>query len=141
MHIEFVEVQNFRRLKSIHIDFTPGTTLFVGANNSGKTSAIDALGWFLDNPRRFETNDFTASNWERINKIGADLEAAETSSPSGGPSVADWESVLPSLDLWIRVKDDEVHYVNHLLPTLDWGGRTDWDSAEVRTRECRGITQ
>lgn len=122
MHIECVEIQNFRRLKSIRIDFAPRTTLFVGANNSGKTSAIDALGWFLENPKRFETNDFTASNWARINKIGTDLEAAENDPSLPRPSLADWETVLPSLDLWIRVQDDEIHYVNHLLPTIEWEG-------------------
>lgn len=122
MHIECVEIQNFRRLKSIRIDFTQWTTLFVGANNSGKTSAIDALGWFLENPKRFETNDFTASNWARINKIGTDLEAAENNASLPRPLPADWDPVLPSLDLWIRVRDDEIHYVHHLLPTLDWEG-------------------
>lgn len=122
MHIEFVEIQNFRRLKAIRIDFTKQTTLLVGANNSGKTSAIDALGWFLDNPRRFDANDFTASNWALVNKIGTEFEAAASGSSSTGPSLVDWEPVLPCLDLWLRVDEDEIHYVNHLLPTLDWEG-------------------
>src|SRR5438046_1505156 len=122
MHIEFVEIQNFRRLKAIRIDFTKQTTLLVGANNSGKTSAIDALGWFLDNPRRFDANDFTASNWALVNKIGTEFEAAASGSSSTGPSLVDWEPVLPCLDLWLRVNEDEIHYVNHLLPTLDWEG-------------------
>ncbi len=47
LKISFVEVQNFRKLKSIRIDFDGQTTIFVGANNSGKTSAMLALRYFL----------------------------------------------------------------------------------------------
>ncbi|MCP4409313.1 MAG: ATP-binding protein [Gammaproteobacteria bacterium] len=39
MKIRFVEIQNFRRFRLTHIDFDNETTIFVGANNSGKTSA------------------------------------------------------------------------------------------------------
>ena len=47
MRIKFVEVSNFRKLKSTHLDFDPKTTILVGANNSGKTSAMVALRYFL----------------------------------------------------------------------------------------------
>jgi predicted ATP-dependent endonuclease of OLD family len=47
MQIDFVEIQNFRKLKSIHVDLAKKTTLFVGANNSGKTSTMIALSRFL----------------------------------------------------------------------------------------------
>lgn len=43
MHIEHVEIGNFRKLERIRIDFSEETTLFVGANNSGKTFAMEAL--------------------------------------------------------------------------------------------------
>lgn len=46
MNISSVCIQNFRKLYQCHIDFSNDTTLFVGANNSGKTSAMDALGKF-----------------------------------------------------------------------------------------------
>jgi len=47
VHIEFVEIANFRKLLSARVDLSPQTTLFVGANNSGKTSAMLALRRFL----------------------------------------------------------------------------------------------
>ena len=47
MKITSIIVQNFRRLLQCRIDISKQTTLFVGANNSGKTSAMDALGKFL----------------------------------------------------------------------------------------------
>lgn len=42
MHIEHVEIGNFRKLQSVRVDFAEATTVFVGANNSGKTSAMVA---------------------------------------------------------------------------------------------------
>jgi len=122
MHIEFVEIQNFRKLKSIRIDFAPKTTLFVGANNSGKTSAMDALDRFLVGRTRIKTNDFTLSNWTHINKLGAEWEAGKTLQGSPSLSLSDWETVLPSLDLWLHVEADEIHYVKDVLPTLQWEG-------------------
>ncbi len=47
MRIKFVDISNFRKLKSTHLDFDPKTTILVGANNSGKTSAMVALQYFL----------------------------------------------------------------------------------------------
>jgi predicted ATP-dependent endonuclease of OLD family len=38
MQIHFIEIQNFRKLKSVHVDLAKMTTLFVGANNSGNPS-------------------------------------------------------------------------------------------------------
>src|SRR5581483_6209907 len=68
MRIKFVEVQNFRKLRSIRIDFSDKATLLVGANNSGKTSAMLALGHFLVDRHRFTANDFTLSHWAAINR-------------------------------------------------------------------------
>jgi hypothetical protein len=122
MHIEFIEIQNFRKLRSIRIDFAPDTTLFVGANNSGKTSAMSALRYFLVDKGDFHANDFTLSNWIFINNIGKKWEADENTSNSPAPSIDDWETVLPSLDLWLKVADEEIHRVSHIVPTLDWTG-------------------
>ena len=61
MQIEFVEIANFRKLISTRIGFSLEKTVFVGANNSGKTSAITALRYFLVDRERsyFCFNDFT----------------------------------------------------------------------------------
>jgi hypothetical protein len=122
MRITFVEVQNFRKLKSIRIDFTDKSTLFVGANNSGKTSAMLALGHFLVDPSRFTTNDFTLSNWPTIEKIAAEWEAQASKGNTSSPTVSAWDAALPSLDIWLEIAPGEIHYVRQLLPTLDWNG-------------------
>jgi len=65
MHIEYVEIGNFRKLQSVRIGLSDKTTVFVGANNSGKTSAMIALHRFLveDERSNFSLNDFTLSHW------------------------------------------------------------------------------
>ena len=39
MRIRSVRIKNFRRLKDVHFPLEEKTSIFVGANNSGKTSA------------------------------------------------------------------------------------------------------
>jgi predicted ATP-dependent endonuclease of OLD family len=118
MKINFVEIQNFRKLKQCRIDLSDTTTLFVGANNSGKTSAMDSLGKFLAK-RNFVFNDLTLSNFSVINKIGEKWEKIDCPIPE---TIEDWESILPSLDVWIEVSSNEIQYVTHIIPTLSWRG-------------------
>jgi hypothetical protein len=119
MHIAFVEIQNFRKLKSIRVDLHPKKTLFVGANNSGKTSAMLCLGHFLVEPRRFRPNDFTLSNWTKLNQVAAAWAAHDPSTGALTPALSDIEKLLPTLDLWLEVAPNEVHHVTHLLPTCN----------------------
>ena len=72
MRIKFVEISNFRKLKSTHIDFDKETTIFVGANNSGKTSAMVALRYFLLVPNKISLRDITIANWTKIDELGTD---------------------------------------------------------------------
>lgn len=122
MRIEFVEIANFRKLVSTRIGLSSERTVFVGANNSGKTSALTALRYFLVSRERssFCFNDFTLSHWPAINAMGSAWEAAHVENlPLPAP---EWDQVLPFLDVWLHVADNEVHYVQKILPTLDWDG-------------------
>jgi predicted ATP-dependent endonuclease of OLD family len=130
MRIEFVEIQNFRKLRSCHIDLAEKTTVFVGANNSGKTSAMDALSLFLLEKNQFTTTDFTLSNWIEINNIGDQWVNNVKDDKSLDLSITLWQNYLPSLDVWLKVENDEIHYVSQILPTLDWNG----DSLGIRLR-------
>lgn len=123
MHIKFVEVANFRKLLSIRVDLSATTTLFVGANNSGKTSAMLALRRFLS-PRRcpFEIHDFTLCHWPAIIGIGKSWVEARDNEEVVDLIVEPWVSSLPTLDLWLHVEPGEMHHVRDLIPTLDWAG-------------------
>lgn len=123
MIIQFAEIQNFRKLKSIRIDLSPRTTLFVGANNSGKTAAMVSLGHFLVDNSRFTMNDVTLSNWRHINNIGEEWWRGHIEKkPTEDLLAIDWESIFPVLDVWLQVSNSQIHHVSHLLPTLDWDG-------------------
>lgn len=119
MQIEFVEIQNYRKLKSSRIEFNDKTTIFVGANNSGKTSTMDALIKFLVKKNKFTINDFTLSNWIEINEIG---EKWVTDKENRTLLREEFEKLVPAMDVWIKVKMSEVHYVTHLIPSLNWDG-------------------
>ena len=122
MHIKLVEIQNFRKLKSVRVEFAEEKTVFVGANNSGKTSAMVALRCFLVE-RKFSVNDFTLCNWPAIEGIAKKWEAEQLMDGSTyQPSVEEWADVLPAMDVWLSVNNSELHHVIHLLPTLDWNG-------------------
>lgn len=117
MRIKLLEIQNFRKLESCRIELDKKKTVFIGANNSGKTSAMDALVKFLINKNKFSINDFTLSNWNVLNQIG---EKWISNTQLDEETVQNLREVLPALDIWINVSNDEIHYVTHLIPTLDW---------------------
>jgi predicted ATP-dependent endonuclease of OLD family len=118
MHIQYVEVDNFRKLQAVRIDFADDTTVFVGANNSGKTSAMVALRRFLVDRSDFTINDFTLTHWAALDALGAAWESAI----SAGADEFDWGGVAPHLDVWLNVPKGDLHFVQKLLPTLDWNG-------------------
>ncbi len=123
MRIEFVEIANFRKLLSTRVDLSTTTTLFVGANNSGKTSAMLAMRRFLS-PRRcpFEMHDFTLCHWPTIIALGESWIAARNTQEVVDLIVDPWVHALPTLDLWLHVETGEMHHVRDLIPTLDWDG-------------------
>lgn len=115
MRIDFIELRNFRRLTNVRIDFADRTTLFVGANNSGKTSAIQALKCFLLKRGGFELNDIPLQHWQKIDEIGTAYVNGETKDYSN-----EWRNILPSLDMWFTVELNELYRVIHLIPSLEW---------------------
>lgn len=131
MQISHIDIQNYRKLKSCRISLSDRETVFVGANNSGKTSAMDALIFFLDPKgkkaqdndsgnatRKIIASDFTLSNWNEINTFGKSwLTPHQT-----GTELVDWQPFCPSIDIWMNVEVSEIHRVSHIIPTLKWNG-------------------
>lgn len=121
MNIAFIEIQNFRKLRACRVEIAGQETIFVGANNSGKTSAMDALILFLKKSRHKDiaTTDFTLSNWSSIHQIGAQWTAAKEGEEPD-LTLDSWLPHLPAIDMWLKVNEKDIHRVAHLLPTLDW---------------------
>lgn len=123
MKIESVHIRNFRKLKNCHIEFGKNETIFVGANNSGKTSAISAIVWFLKNNEKFTLKEFTATNWAFINALGDKwMEKDPVDETYLDPHK--WDEIVPAMDIWISVSEGEQYRVNHLIPSLfKWNGK------------------
>lgn len=128
MKIQSVHIRNYRKLKNCHIDFDEKKTVLVGANNSGKTSAISAIVWFLKNTDRFTLKEFTATNWAAINEIGEKWLKHDSVDEALLDS-HQWDNIVPSMDVWINVEDREQYRVNHLIPSL-----SSWDGKKVGVR-------
>ncbi|GAA1530824.1 ATP-dependent endonuclease [Kribbella lupini] len=106
MHLQSFVVRNFRRLREITIDLATDATVFVGANNSGKTSAMHIFEYFLAKSAKFSVHDFGAESWQKFDVFDPAVE----------------NSALPTitLDLWFSVDDANLHRVIDLLPDLEW---------------------
>lgn len=110
MHLQTFSVRNYRRLRDVCVGLEPETSIFVGSNNSGKTSAAKIFDSFLTANRknRFAFYDFSASCWPLFDAIGE--ETAKN------------DAALPTivLDLWFKVNEADLHRVLKILPSLDW---------------------
>ena len=115
MKIKFIDIKNFRKLKKVRIDFSDDTTLFVGANNSGKTSVITLFKKFF-NSVKFSLTDISLDAWKKLEMVGKKILNQEIVSRQ------DFQDVLIALDIWLSVDENQIHYVADLIPTLDWNG-------------------
>ena len=89
--------------------WTKDISIFVGSNNSGKTSVAQAMHLFLGGSReRVSIHDISASKWHDIDAFQRGDEGAAL------PEIG--------LDLWFEVSEDDLHRVIDLLPSLDWEG-------------------
>ena len=113
MKLAAISIRNYRRLKAVTIEIDEIASIFVGANNSGKTSATHVLKSFLgrQNDREpFSIHDFSAECWNVFNAV--DREAAPSMELPSLPVIG--------LDLWFEIDDADLVHVRDLLPSLDW---------------------
>ena len=99
MHIDFVEIANFRKLINVRIGLSKEKTVFVGANNSGKSSAMLALRYFLVERERknISFNDFSLTHWPAINAMGESWTEAKAAGEEIPAS--NWPAVVPFIDV------------------------------------------
>ncbi|MBI6656626.1 AAA family ATPase [Pseudomonas carnis] len=121
MRIQHVEISNFRKLLSVRIDFANETTLLVGANNSGKSSAMLALRRFLvSKASAFRLQDLTLCHLAKLEEIGKEWENPPPDYKT--PTAKDWADWLPSLDIWVSADQGEFHFIRDLIPSFEWRG-------------------
>jgi len=115
MKLQAYRLQNYRRLRDVVIELDDKISIFVGANNSGKTSAAQGLHSMLEGRKsRFKLFDFSAALWDEIDQIG-ESQAGGTEIPLSLPSI--------TLDLWFLVGENDLVAAMPLLPSTDWAGK------------------
>ena len=100
-------------MRDVHIELAADISIFVGSNNSGKTSATQAVHAFTSGSKdKFSLYDFSSSCWKEFDKLG------------NPPTEGEEQSELPSIsiDLWFEVAADDLYLVLPLLPSTAWQG-------------------
>lgn len=115
LNIERISIRNFRRLEAVSIRIEAKETVFVGPNNSGKTSATAIFRSFLGK-RNFRLHDFSVSRIADLDTFGGDGDAGNL------PSI--------DLDIWFRVDPESIEFGRAfaLLPNLS----EDFESLGIR---------
>lgn len=114
MQLHAYRLRNYRRLRDVLIELDKDISIFVGANNSGKTSAAQGLDTLVSgNKKRFSLFDFSAPLWKEIDAIGEP--------PGEGEHELKTLPVI-SLDLWFKVEAQDLVLAMPLLPSTDWAG-------------------
>lgn len=124
MRLIKADIKNFRKLKNCSLSFSADQTILVGANNSGKTSAIKAFKLFLYEKgasENFKYTDFTFDNWNILNQR-ANTWFDEKVTMIVEEELREWQQYCPTMDLNIEVMPHEIHHVIDFLPSLDWDG-------------------
>lgn len=103
MKLKTAIIKNFRRLENITLELEDKETVFVGPNNSGKTSATSAISYFLDKPN-FKIHDFPLAKLEEFDRYGKErknLDLKQTNLPF--ISLDLWFSIDPAIDKYSRI--------------------------------------
>jgi len=120
MKLTSLRIQNFRRLENVEFNIENEDTVFVGPNNSGKTSATDALRLFLGNSN-FSIHDFTVSCIADLNELAFRKNTESNLVPH------------IDLDLWFNINPDiEFGRVFDLLPNVS----EEIDEVGIRIKWC-----
>ncbi|MBJ2156601.1 ATP-dependent nuclease [Variovorax sp. IB41] len=105
MRVSGVAIRNFRRLENVQIDIEERESIFVGPNNSGKTSATAIFRCFLGG-RDFKIHDFSVARMADFDAFVATGDAERL------PKI--------NLDLWFTIDPESIAFgrVFTLLPKL-----------------------
>ncbi len=113
MHLHSYRLKNYRRMRDVRIELASDISIFVGSNNSGKTSATQAIHAFASGSKdKFSLYDFSSSCWKEFDKLG--------NPPEEGAEEPELPSI--SLDLWFEVAATDLIPVLPLLPSTKWQG-------------------
>lgn len=113
MHLHSYRIKNYRRLRDVYIELASDISIFVGSNNSGKTSATQVLFAFASGSKdKLSLYDFSSTCWKDFDAIGE--------LPDGSAALPELPSIR--LDLWFEVTASDLYLAIPLLPSTAWQG-------------------
>lgn len=121
MRIQKIKISNFRKLQECSVNFSKDKTLFVGSNNSGKTSAMHALMLFLGNEsKKFQITDFPIDYWKILNDFGESWLSDDIALHKG-INISEWQKYCPTMEITLSdFIGSDLSKVKHLIPNLSW---------------------
>lgn len=107
MYISQMQIKNYRLLKDVTIDFDKSLTLFVGKNNTGKTSIINIIELLLSEKKELPFEDYPLD----CRKILYEAVKEYWSSTDDNPIVA-FKKAVPTVSIMIKIDyfDDDESY-------------------------------
>ena len=122
MFIERLNIKNYKKLKDVKICLSQKQNLFIGPNNSGKTSAIEILVKFLTDKKSFNVYDVTIDNWHHLDEL---FSLYYNKHNEGGQNIElvdlykTMMKLLPTLKVTLRIEENELYHVKTLIPYLN----------------------
>lgn len=75
MRLDHLSIRNFKALREVDVDFEPATVI-VGANDSGKSSLLDAIHWIFSTADR-SGRPYSADRYLRRDYLGIPLDKSD----------------------------------------------------------------
>lgn len=121
MRVQQISIRNFRRLESIDFSLETDSTLLVGPNNSGKTSAAAAFRLFFKRDE-FTISDFNVACITKLDAFGKDAALESKDIPA------------IEMDLWLAIDASKIEFGRAfaLIPNVT----DDHDKVGIRLRYC-----
>lgn len=99
MHIDKIQIKNFRLLADVELQLEDQTTVIVGRNNSGKTSLSEVIRRFLnDNGPTFQLEDFSNASYDSF--------CAALKAKNDGKNEDEIRKLIPFIELRIYFRYD-----------------------------------
>ncbi|MBL8870364.1 MAG: AAA family ATPase [Planctomycetaceae bacterium] len=119
MQVSHIALRHFRRLEDIEFSLEPDSTMLVGPNNSGKTSAGAAFRLFFRRGE-FTISDFNVGCIAKLDAFGNDDTLQEADLPA------------IEMDLWLSIDADKIEFGRAfaLIPNVT----EDHDKVGIRLR-------
>ena len=129
MYLKEMNIKNFRSIKDLSLNFSPGINILIGENNAGKTTIIDALriclGYRDQDGLRVAKNDFHISKNDDILKpIEFDLSFKKNKEEETGYFIELYNPEKDTLDLHFRFSLKKYNKYERIHSEV-WGGENE----------------